>query len=78
MLIPAAYVGLLQPLDMSVNKIIKSYLRSKFSEWYSSEFTELFIIDEETLVDLSTIRMKCVGAQWIVQVFDHLQDNPQL
>ena len=22
--------------------------------------------------------MKCVGGQWIVQVFEHLQDNPQI
>ena len=77
-LIPAAYTGLLQPMDISVNKVIKSFLRSKFSEWYSYELTELFINDEDTIVDLSTARMKCVGGQWVVQVFEHLQDNPQI
>ena len=53
-------------------------MRSKFSKWYSSELTELFINDEETLVDLSTARMKYLGGQWIVQVFEHLQDSPQI
>ena len=45
-LIPAAYTGLLQPMDISVNKAVKSFLRSKFSEWYSDELTELFTNDE--------------------------------
>ena len=31
-LIPVSYTGLLQPMDISVNKVIKSFLRSKFSE----------------------------------------------
>ena len=77
-LIPASYTGLLQPMDISVNKVIKSFSCSKFSEWYSSELMEIFTNDEETTVDLSTARMKCVGSQWIVQVFEHLQDNPQI
>lgn len=77
-LIPAAYTGQLQPMDISVNKVVKSFLRSKFSEWYSHELTELFINDKDTVVDLSTARMKCVGGQWIVQMFEHLQENPQI
>ena len=76
-LIPAAYTGQLQPMDISVNMVAKSFLRSKFSEWYSHKLTELFISDEETVIDLSTARMKCVGGQWIVQMFERLQDNPQ-
>ena len=48
MLIPAAYLGYLQPMD------------------------------EDTTVDISTARMKYVGGQRIVQMFEHLQDNPQI
>jgi len=40
--------------------------------------TELFIDDEDTIVDISTARMKCVVGAWIVQVFEHLQANPQI
>ena len=39
--IPTAYTGLLQPMDISVNKVVKSFLRSKFSKWYSDKLTEL-------------------------------------
>ena len=31
-LIPAVYTGELQPMDISVNKVVKSFLRSKFSQ----------------------------------------------
>ena len=62
-LIPAAYTRLLQPMDISVNKVVKSFLRRNFSEWYTDKLTELFIDDEDTIVDLSTARMKCVGGK---------------
>ena len=77
-LIPATYTGQLQPLDISVNKVIKSFLRSKFSEWYTDELTELFIDEDDTPIDLSTARMKCIGGQWIVEAFEHLENNPQI
>ncbi|XP_065917245.1 uncharacterized protein [Dysidea avara] len=52
--------------------------RSKFSEWYSDELTELFIEDDDEPVDLSTARMKCMSVGWIVQLYEHLEDNPQI
>ena len=77
-LIPAAHTGQLQPLDISVNKVMNSFLRSKFSKWYTDELTELFINGDDTPVDMSTSRMKCIGGQWIVQAFEHLENNPHI
>ena len=77
-LIPAAYTGLLQPMDISVNKVVRSFLRRNFSEWYINELTELFINDEDEIADLSSARMKCVGGKWIVDMFKYLEDNPQI
>ena len=77
-LIPATYTGQLQPLDISVNKVMKSFLWSKLSEWYTDELTELFINEDDTPVDLSTARMKCIGGQWIVRAFEHLENNPHI
>ena len=34
-LIPAAFTGELQPMDTSVNKVVKSFIRNQFSEWYA-------------------------------------------
>jgi len=53
-------------------------LRSKFSDWYADKLAELFINDDNMPADLSTARMKCIGGQWIVQAFEHLQDNPHI
>ena len=66
-------------MDISVNKVVKSFLRSKFSEWYSDELAELFDDDDDDLtVDLSTSRMKSVGAKWIVQLYEYLADKPHI
>ena len=35
--VPANCTGELQPMDLSVNKSVKDFLRTKFQEWYSSE-----------------------------------------
>ena len=77
-LIPAAHTGQLQPMDISVNKVVKSFSRSKFSEWYSDELAELLDDDDDTTVDLSTARMKSVGGKWIVQLYEYLENNPHI
>ena len=68
-LIPANYTGLLQPMDVSANKVVKSYLRSEFSKWYSDQLAEKLPKDCEECVDLSTERMKSIGARWLVNLY---------
>ena len=36
-LVPANCTDRLQPMDLSVNKSVKAFLRSQFSTWYSNE-----------------------------------------
>ena len=52
-LISIAYTGGLQPMDIFVNKAIKSFLHNKFSEWYSEQVTGLYCNDEDDPMDLS-------------------------
>ena len=40
--------------------------------------TELFLDDNDEPVDLSTARMKCVSGNWLVQLYEHLEANPQI
>ena len=35
-------------------------------------------MEELKLVDLSTARMKCLGAQWLMKVVECLSDSPQI
>ena len=66
-------------MDISVNKVVKSCLRSKFSEWYSEELSEQFINgDDDEPVDTLTARMKCVGGRWLMEVMEYLEDNPHI
>ena len=65
-LIPANCTGYLQPMDISVNKVVKSFLRAQFSEWYADEITEKFTDGDDEPVDIFTARMKYVGGHFIL------------
>ena len=42
---------------------------------------ELFYNDDENRFNLSiarSLRMKCLGAQWMVALYEHLTDNPYI
>ena len=81
-LVPACCTNRLQPLDISVNKAAKSFLRSEFQQWYSNEITQqlnsMTCEDEIEPVDLSSAKMKCIGAQWLVRLFEYLSDSPSI
>ena len=55
--------------------MVKSFLRSK---WYSDKLIELFLGVDDKPVDLSTARMKNVSGKWLVELYEHLEDNPQI
>jgi len=77
-LIPANHTIELQPMDIYVNKEIKSFIRNHSSELYAEQVTKQFYNDDYAPVNLSAARMKCLGAQWMLQVYEHLADKPQI
>ena len=82
-LVPASCTDRLQPLDISVNKSAKSFLKSEFQKWYSEEIAHQLSnsdgdIDNLDPVDLTTARMKCVSARWIEQMFNYLSNSPDI
>ena len=76
----------LQPLDISVNKPVKNYLKSQFNEWYSQQVIrqldgkELDDLEEAELtpIDLSMPVMKEASAKWFVDAAEYISDNPSL
>ena len=60
-LIPAKCTDKLQPLDFSVNKASKDFLRSKFQNWYAQE-----------VVDLRLSVVKPLGARWMISLYDYI------
>ena len=73
--VPPNTTDQLQPLDLSVNKPAKDFLRKKFEEWYA-----LQVYNQGTTVPikfpLST--MKPLGAQWIKDLYLYMLEHPDI
>ena len=80
-LVPPGYINRLQPLDVTVNRSAKCFLRSEFQIWYANEIADYLNsndVEEVQPVGLSTARMKCLGAQWLAKVVAYLSDSRQI
>ena len=67
----------LQPMDLSVNKPTKDFLKRKFEQWYAEEMNnQLQGEDLETAtlqpVDLAMLVMKKLEAKWLVEMADYI------
>ena len=80
LLIPASCTDRLQPLDVSVNKSAKVFLRKKFQLWYSEQVCSQLQkkSDEVKPVDLHLNVVKSLGAKWLMEMYDHFKSNPQI
>ena len=73
--VPANCTDRLQPLDLSVNKPAKEFLRGRFQEWYASQIIDQ--LEEDTQqVDMRQSTMKLLGAHWLVALYDYICANP--
>ena len=78
-LIPPHCTDRLQPLDVSVNKAAKEFLRNSFQKWYASIVcSQLNGKTEKKAVDLRLSVMKPHGAKWLVELCEYLRNNPDI
>ena len=75
--IPPNCTDRLQPMDLSVNKSAKDFMRAKFSEWYALAVQKQLDsgAEEVTPVDLRLSIMKPLGARWLLSLYDYLKNN---
>ena len=73
--LPANCMDRLQPLDISVNKTVKEFLREKFNKWYSEKVADQLRAGGGIQ---PVAEMRSIGGQWLVQMFKYIQDNPQI
>ncbi len=77
-LVPANTTDKLQPLDLSVNKPAKDFMRAKFQEWYSEKILDQLEKGEEHEVDTRLAVMKPLSAQWIIEMYKYFVDHPAI
>ena len=76
-LLPPNTTDKLQPLDISVNKPAKEFLRLKFQEWYAEQIRLGGCHVELEPVDLGLLVMKELRAKWLEEMYQYICDNPQ-
>ena len=78
-LVPANCTDRLQPLDLSVNKAAKEYLREEFQTWYAKQISQQVQGDSEKKpVDLRLTAVKSLGAKWLEGLYDYLKAKPEI
>ena len=78
--VPANCTDRLQPIDLSVNKPAKEFMRRKFQEWYTIEVQKQLDqgATDITPVDLRMSIMKPLGAKWLVSLYDYFKTNDSI
>ena len=65
----------LQPLDLSINKAVKEFLRGKFFQVFEQRKGQV----QNKSTDLRLSIMKpLLGARWMVDVYNHIKSKPDM
>lgn len=68
----------LQPLDVSVNKPTKDFMKRQFQNWYASVILKQFDDGVDESVDMRLTIMKPLMANWIIELYQYFCSQPQL
>jgi len=72
--VPANCTDRLQPLNISVDKQVKEFVRVQFHDWCSHQVCSQLDSgsENEQPIDLHTI-VKSLGATWLIALMNYLQ-----
>lgn len=81
-MVPKNMTDHLQPLDISVNKPVKGYMKARFNEWYTNEILKLEQAGDnnyEAMGQLlkSGVALRELSAGWITNLYEHFQEPNQ-
>ena len=76
--IPPNCTDKLQPMDLSINKMLKDLMKQQFSEWYSSIVYQNFGDEAPPPVDMRMSIMKPLGAQWLIKAYSQIKSSRSL
>ena len=66
---------LFQPLDLTVNKFAKDYMKQKFSEWFSRQIDLGFDNGQELddiKIDYRLNVLKPLHGKWLISLYNHM------
>ena len=71
--------NLFQPLDLTINRSGKAFMKKKFTEWYSLEVTKQLDSGkntEEKEVKLWLSKLKPLHVSWLIELYNHFTSTP--
>ena len=78
-IVPPNCTDRLQPLDVSVNRAAKHFIRGKFESWYADRIMPQQESGQDIQpVDLRLSIVKPMGAKWMIDLYDYLKGNPSI
>ena len=78
-MVPANCTDRLQPLDVSVNKSAKNFLRQQFQKWYAEQiYKQLQEKPDVVPVDLRLSVVKPLGAEWMIKLYEYFKSKPEI
>ena len=76
--VPNNMTQLFQPLDLTVSKYCKSYLKRLFSEWYAQQIVNHLFLGkkvEEIKVESRLTTLKPLHAKWLVEHYNEIMSE---
>ena len=75
-IVPANCTDRLQPLDVSVNKAAKEYLRRQFQEWYGDQVCKQLEEGKAVAsIDLKMSVVKPLGVKWLIGLYEYMESH---
>ena len=80
--IPPSTTDKLQPMDLSIQKVVKDKMKARFQSWYASCISKQLDkgsnVESLKPVDLRLSVLKPLGAKWLVEAYKDIKCQPQL
>ena len=74
--VPANCTDRLQPMDLSVNKSVKEFMRK---EWYAAQVLKQLEEGADIVpIDLKLSTLKPLGARWLISMYDYLKEHDSI
>lgn len=79
--VPANCTGELQPMDISINKPVKTFLKDEFHNWYADEMLSQIVDSHQGNVRSKPVQfllsqIKPIAAQWIMNAHHYISTHP--